>query len=231
MLDRTRGVACHGEIFCPDAVYGLSRSCDPALRAQLTVAIRDRDPLAFLRELGFRKGSLAGFKILYQDLLAPSSAALLDFLRNDRSIRIVMLWRRDLVQRYISQEIHGARAGHHARREEPGWSDGLRILVSPDDFVATTNWLIETRSLLAEAFADHRQLALDYEDFVSSAEARARILDFLGVDPQVRGDFLVPERRVSHPHADIEVTIANLAEAEAEMRRRSSELRTIMAAP
>lgn len=182
-------VMCYGELFSPGQVTGAAgvhrgrARQDPGYLRALT-AHRDDDPVRFLYKIAFdpQGHDSVGFKVKYDELVLPSHRRLLRALRRDRDIRVVLLRRRNLFERYVSwytvnEVTHQTLAvGDDEVAEAPPVSlDPVKVEL---DMRETT----QRQARFAQMFSDHRTFGITYEE-LHDESAHGALLEFLGVAP------------------------------------------------
>lgn len=190
-------ICAHGEVLAPRGplnFYGINYQMDPPLEGVL-MSIRDRDPVAFLHDFVWQPGDrrAVGFKGKYEELLHPRYPAVLQNLQEDTGIRVVHLFRENLLARYLSQRLAQQRGFYNLQDDRELPPD--RVPLSPreceEDFARTEHRRGRFRRLLA----DHEVHEVTYEDLVGSGtEALGRVQDFLGVEPR---ELTTPTRRLN----------------------------------
>lgn len=186
-LQSHRDVCAHGEVLAPNGpldFYGINYRLQPPLESVL-MAIRDRDPVAFLRGFVWQAGdrAAAGFKGKYEELLLPRYATLLNAIRRDTEVRVVHLTRGNLLARFLSQhlatEVYGVFNVVDDRERPPEVRVRLSASECEEDFRRTEM----RQERFREWLAGHHVLELTYERLVGAqAEALGEIQEFLGVE-------------------------------------------------
>jgi hypothetical protein len=179
-------ICAHGEVLAPKGplnFYGVNYRQEPPLEGIL-MAIRDRDPVAFLHDFVWQPGarSAAGFKGKYEELLLPSYQRVLDAIVADTSVRVLHLTRENLLARFLSQHLAVKVHRRFNVSEERDRPPEVRVRLSPreceDDFRRT-----EDRQILFRAWLRrHQVLEVTYEELVGRPETLPNILSFLGVE-------------------------------------------------
>jgi hypothetical protein len=182
-------LCAHGEVLAPTGplnIFGIDYRIDPPLDDVLR-AIRDRDPVAFLRDYVWQAGNrrAAGFKGKYEELLRREYAGLLDYIRHETDVRVIHLWRENLLERYVSEylavKIYGVYNVVRGRKRPAEQTIRLSLEECQADFQRTEHRRAKFRSLLA----GHRILEVTYEVLLSSqTDTLTRIQEFLEVDPR-----------------------------------------------
>jgi hypothetical protein len=194
-------ILCHHGLFNPRGIH-----CARDRRVALgSVAERDRDPAAFLDRVWSLNGDAraTGFKLN----LGESSEAI-DLLLRDRSIRKLLLRRRNRLRTYVSEEIAN-RTGIWESYDPPVETALPAIRVAVADLLRHADrnaaWYAGIEAALAATGQDW--LETEYEALADRQEI-ARILAFLGVEGGA------PLASASHKRgpADLGAVVANLDE-------------------
>jgi hypothetical protein len=177
-------ICTHGEVLAPVGSLDFYGRLNPALDNMLR-PIRDRDPVGFLRDFVWQAGhrQAVGFKAKYEELLLPQYSSVLDHIQHETDIRILHLWRENLLERFLSQYLAVNVYGVYylLQGEDPPPQKAVRL--SPEeceqDFVRTEHRRAKFRARLV----GHRILELTYEELVGSPPPTlARVQEFLDVD-------------------------------------------------
>jgi hypothetical protein len=177
----------HGEVLAPSGhmnLYGIDHRARSPLEGVLRT-IRDRDPVVFLRDFVWQAGDRAGvgFKGKYEELLRPEYAGVLEYIRGETGIRILHLWRENLLERYLSQYLAVNVYGMY-NVVQGGQPPSQKVVSLPPedceaDFQRTERRRAKFRSLLGS----HPVLELTYEDLLASQGPTLRaVQQFLGVE-------------------------------------------------
>jgi LPS sulfotransferase NodH len=184
MLNRHPEVCCHGEVFGVHRVLGHSTHAMRALDPELALKLRRRDPVAFLEAQVFAsKRPVTGFKLLYSQMLQMEFAPVLQRLIEMPDLRVVHLWRRDLIARHVSEARLRLKAAQ--RQAAPGTGATLEHALRPALVERACRINLAGRACAVQLFARQPAMALDYEHFIEDQAAQStRLCSFLGVDPQ-----------------------------------------------
>jgi len=172
-LDDHPQICCHGELFGPDAVRGISKYGH--LQFGTTPSERRSGSIDFLNNAYKAKKAkvkAVGFKLLYQQAWNIESAELLDHLASDHNIRFLFLWRRNLVARFLSERKRRMRLRGEESPRLPGVGE---VQQDSRNQIAA---LARTES----HFRKHPRMYIDYEDLVADGNAVFKqVWDFLSV--------------------------------------------------
>ena len=184
LLNSHPEVRCYGEIMASAETPDRWHSEAP-IRRKLPEQHR-QGPRQFLRELGQYPAECkaVGFKIKYEELVLADYAWLLEWLKDDREIRVIHHRRENRLKRLISAvtatQVHGV-FNVRSERDLPVAAK-VRLTVGEclDDFARTEGREIAFR----EYFRDHAMLETTYEAVVGNHDGVwERMADFLGVAP------------------------------------------------
>jgi len=182
MLNRHPEVCCHGEVYGIHRVLGYSANAAHALDPEVALTQRRRDPARFLTDHVLASARPAvGFKLLYNQMLHLEFMPALQRLIEMPTLRVVHLWRRDLLARHVSEAR--LRLKSVQRKAGPDAGVTLEQLLRPAMVVRSCSINVAARACAKQLFARQPALALDYEDFIDDhAVQSARLCAFLGID-------------------------------------------------
>jgi hypothetical protein len=203
--------------------------------------LRRTDPIAFLEKRIFcqhpRKTSAVGFKLGYVHCEPPwGFPVVLDYLVQDKQIRIIHVQRRNMLKSLASEKLAGITGEYLRIRAFPRLSSIPRDLIHPARAFQRARVIVEqnlrqarmptrvalsveecrayfegTRAAIArhdELFREHDKLSLFYEEILSSRDAVfAKAQSFLGVEPRT----LTVDLRKQNPD-DLRALIENYDE-------------------
>lgn len=214
-------IICHGEPYDHadkvghlDGRYRRVRS--PDIEATLWLYLTQY-PVAFLYDVLFdhQDRKIAGFKYKIDEAFGATRPHRQDLQRSivrDTDIKIIRLKRLDLLAQFISHEV-SRRTGVHLVVKAPK-PTVEPFSVSPRQVV---DYFTETQRRYKradEAYRNHRQMLVYYEDLVQEDHAsRPALLEFLGVSP---APMTTPSRRIV---TDGYRLLANRDEVVRELRR------------
>ena len=154
-------------------------------QTQDAISLRQRDPIRFLETQVFRKFptcvSAVGFKVLYPHAHPESWQPVLNYLRDQKTLKVIHIKRRNILKTHLS-----------LKRVEHSKDKWVNLAGTPEDngaifldyeeclqaFIHTRQWETEHDRL----FEGHDKLEVVYEDLVSNYQAEMkRIQEFLGV--------------------------------------------------
>lgn len=182
LLDSHPEVLCHQEIFNPDHVWYspcFSHKDDPVWTDR---AARDADRVAFLEKIWqAREGSsTVGFKLFLFD--HPS---VLDAVVDNRSVEVILLWRRNLLRAWTSWEV-ACRNEVWNSTERAKLDRKPRIVLDFDlqGFLAYKHKQEKMRLEMCRRLdrADRRFFDVTYED-LTRGDAIDEVTAFLGLAP------------------------------------------------
>ena len=183
LLDSHRDCQTAGELFNPKVIESGQVPGLPVTEQSHLDSLRKTDIPAFINEVfegNERRGYKAvGFKLMYGHGTANSQ--ILDFLVQDKSIRVIHLRRRNMLHRFVSKE-QATQTGIWAQRV------GTKKIPMPQVDLNFSNMIMdfmrveERDSRFTELFSGHNVLNLFYEDLaVAPVEVGRRAVRFLGL--------------------------------------------------
>ena len=102
MLNQHPEVCCHGEMYGIKRVLGQSKHALNPLDPEIALKLRQSDPVKFLHEQVFTSQCpTVGFKLLYGQMMQMDFSPVLQQLIEMPDLRVVFIWRRDLIARYV----------------------------------------------------------------------------------------------------------------------------------
>lgn len=175
MLNSHPQILCHHEVFHPSELYYAYNYRNGPLAHLGTVADRDADPRTFLERLwSERCGNTAvGLKIL-----SGQVPDLLRELLEDRSVRKIVLHRRNRVRSFVSL-VRARQSGAWARQRY----DHLRVHVDPLELVEHVRRYDEFYARVDAARPGQPWFQIAYEELGTTARIE-ELLEFLGATPQ-----------------------------------------------
>ncbi|NER79784.1 MAG: sulfotransferase [Leptolyngbya sp. SIO1D8] len=159
-------------------------------KSEAVLSIRENHPVQFLEDIVFRcyprRIKAVGFKIFYNHAREPEWQPVWEYLKADPSIKIIHLYRRNILKVYLSTMIASKTRKHIQRKsflQRRANSDNAQrsIELSYEGcltaFEKTVNWQQEAH----EFFAQHSMKNLVHEDFISNWDETLEDLQaFLG---------------------------------------------------
>lgn len=129
--------------------------------------------------------AVSGFKLLYTQLFNLDFAPVLNAILESKDFRVILLWRRNLIARYISQVRLKMKVGKTTTRSKR--RDGyLNSAMLPLEVERSCLINIAARDWAKIVFHGHPSIEICYEDLISAyAVESERLCEFLGVDPNL----------------------------------------------
>lgn len=189
-LNSLPNICCHGELLQAKFVRSYRDGFDPleatveerAVRAELLLQRRNRDPVKFIENALTTTSSATGFKALYGQLLSVEFNKVVQRLLLDTDIKFVHLVRENSLRRYVSQVVASQGGAIHSA---PGGRGEEKILVHIDieEFLRTVNHIETQRSKVCKMLSGKHFFDLTYEELArSTSTAVASVCHFLEVD-------------------------------------------------
>ncbi len=183
-------VLCDGELFhsSPTKSEFLRPGYSRVLRNPRTIALRDHEPEAFFQQLVFPPVAphvrAVGFKLLYGHLKPQKWARAMEHLRQSHDLRVVLLSRRNYLEKLVSVKL--ARARRQWRIEESGKVRELEetpvIRFDVEHLRQRFEGFDAGRQRTRAYWAGHPLHEVVYEDLASDfAGTMKGVQDFLGI--------------------------------------------------
>jgi hypothetical protein len=191
MLNSHADVRCHGEVLGPgkgkpgDRLVGVDYATNPDIADRLMLE-RDNDPQRFLEERVYGDDSLgaAGFKIKYEELQKPDFGPILDWLVDERSIKVIHLVRRNRLKRFVSEVTAVRIYGSFQLTDAAQRPEAPRFTLSAEECRADFSKQEGREARFGGLFREHDVFDVGYEDLTDpSGAVLLSIQRFLGVDP------------------------------------------------
>ncbi len=206
---------CFGEIFNPSVVDRIPWTCAGYETTPELLRLRDDDPVTLLERVilsnhppGVRA---CGFRLFYYHARTPPWDAIWPYLRDDRSLEVIHLRRRNEFRKHVSEEVARMTGRWHivndadAHRRVSLELDIGRCLRAMDLFPE------QERQALA-ALGPHDTLDVYYEDLLRpGATLMAQVLRFLGLDE--RPLHAGTEKQIRQPLSDLISNYGQVREA------------------
>lgn len=177
-------IVCHGEVLGRNRILGLVRGPETP-GGEALYKMREESVCGFLESQIFspRPGvSASGFKALYYHFGELQFAEAIDELASSVDMKVVFLWRTDLVKRALSEIQHRMTA---ASKEAPVAPEVARIAQDCRNQLTCFSWL-------QALFSGHSCIKFSYEELVSDQKAVLNeICGFLGVE---KDRIMLPEK-------------------------------------
>ena len=199
-LNRHPSVTCHGEILAPTRILGLAAGAElPNTSPSELLRLRNNSTIDFINRALANPTPLSGFKAIYHQLLQPDMAELLCYLRSDKRLAIVFTWRRNLVERFLSEKKLRVR---YMRRDSA--EREVELTIGVEEMLQDCRNQIAVRALMQELFAGHPSISFIHEEMLGRPDLR-ELNTLLGLSaPLIR----LPAQSVDYRN-DIKVTILN----------------------
>ena len=181
-------VICHGEILDRNRILGLVHNPAVTLSGIELYQLRKECIKDFVYSQILVAPSAVkavGFKALYYHFGEIQFAEAIQMLIECKDIKMIFLWRRNLVDRYLSEVQHRMEA---ALKTKP-------VTVTLEEVAQDCRNQLSSGAIIGSMLSDHTCITVCYEDLVSDSRTTLqRITALLGVDP---GIIELPEKRES----------------------------------
>jgi len=187
-------IVCHGEVLGRNRILGLVRRPETP-SGEALYRMRGESVLEFLEAEIYAAPAgtgAAGFKALYYQFGELQFAQAIDYLVSNADIRIIFLWRNDLVKRALSEIQHRMMA---ASTQTPCAPSVAKIEQDCKNQLVCAAWL-------QNVFSGHPCLRVSYETLIGDQQRKLdEICEFLGV---AGGAIKLPDRQGDSPSSKVE---------------------------
>lgn len=192
LLKSHKNAHCYSElffskkIFWASAVYGHSETNKKALNH------RYKNPYSFLDKYCYRIYSkqlkAIGFKLMYHDIYKNKNISFEKLLNYYPDLKIVHLKRKNLLERFVSQQ-YVAKTGEAVAIDKKEWESKSKNIskfyldsdVLKKDFIYRTSIIKELDNIILNK--GHKYIEIFYEDLqINPKEIADSVLDFLEID-------------------------------------------------
>ena len=208
LLNSHPEILCHHELFNPNGIFYALEYRDGSLDLG-DMEARDREPFAFLQRVwGHTQGaSCVGFK-----MTRGQDAAVMQGLIEDAGVLKVLLYRRNRLKTYISEELARQTDRWEVYAEDELATHTSKLRVDVDSFKAHCEVNQKFYEAIRHALRSGRAPWIEtvYENLLSGSE-HVRLLEFLGVGAtRVR----LAEASIKQNDTDLRAHIENFQELE-----------------
>ena len=191
MLRSNPEIMCHGEVFDYRNIgglmgaYNLLRESPKHDKALLD--LYRTDPSTFLYKIVFdsQDKRIAGFKIKTDEIFRRPYKRLRELLRNDTDIKVLHLYRADLVAQFVSLKVVHDQTGVtliHSDEERPNVKP---FNADVREFQAFLKDVFRREQKSLQLYGAHRSFTISYEEAVETDTAKLQNMQvFLGVNPK-----------------------------------------------
>jgi LPS sulfotransferase NodH len=190
LLGQQPGFVCAGELFNPrgidEGTIAWIENRELAVDTDELIHLRGLSPDALcdrlLRDGAAEGGDWVGFKLLYYHGMIDDRVV--SYLLDHPDIRIIHLRRRDRLARWLSHARAEAQdEWFKSRRDKSGEAGPDSFELNPRETVCDLELQMLSEERFEAAFAGHRILELDYEDFATDLPGTgARLAEFFGCE-------------------------------------------------
>ena len=195
--------------------YGDLVESDPSAMERL-LDIRGRAPVHFLYKyiLDACGRTVVGFKFKFDEMMLEEYASVVDAIRRDTDIKVIVLWRENLLARHLSHVVVGKVTGITMLKSSDEDLDVPPIRVDVEDLLADVQRQRERLAHFEHLFSGPPNAQLSYEEFLSSPQTESkRLTDFLGV-----GEYAMRPGTKKNIRRPLSEAIANFEEVCAALR-------------
>jgi LPS sulfotransferase NodH len=188
-LNSHRRITCHGEIFHPRAFDGrsLERSGRAVRARRFKKLVRDMVPITYAHGTayhGYEAGTAAvGFKLMLDQLISFRKGALVTFLLSNDDIKLIHVWRHNVLERYLSALVARRLRVTYSSRGTPLRPRAMRL--DPAKCEADFERIHEGKEHIQRTFAGPRLFTVAYEGLVSDPrQAYGEVQEHIGVEAE-----------------------------------------------
>jgi|GEM_PF-5439160 len=206
MLNNIPSVTCHGELYALKRTLGVSPKVGIDLEPEALFQLRVDDEASFYEKINFLHSKYVGLKAIYFQLFSPTGINFLRKIQQEKSIKIIHIWREDLIARHFSEVSLNYKARHRNNIDK---QIEIEHLCDPTIMLNEAATLINWGNFIVEAFGKERVHNIIYEDFIESTHKQGKLLDFLNIKLEERNYFKVPNKRISFDNEKVKVNFIN----------------------
>ncbi|CAO3424247.1 sulfotransferase [Azospirillum doebereinerae] len=187
MLNNHPNMCCHGELLTRDANAAISRHAGYGGKKSnildFSVEQLKADPARYIREFVLNPGNFkaVGIKIIYQDLLGTHARGVLDWIRDNKDIKIIHLRRQNRLRRLISHRL-AIQSGVflvHIGGNTPIYD---KIKLGLEECIVDFQEIIRLELMVDGIFSEHSVKSVTYEHIMNSfSDEIDGVLDFIEV--------------------------------------------------
>ncbi len=182
-------IMMHGEVLTPNGVgaltgvYGKKIRENAGFQALLDQALY-ADPKKFIYDQIFDKQArrVVGFKYKTDESLNPDFKPFSDIIFADKDIKVIMLYRRDLLAQYVSHQVVLKQTGVTLVKDKKNLPKVSPFKVDLKHIGVFFKDVTERENKAKDVYSNHRTFDIVYEDIVDPGHPSLRELQqFLGV--------------------------------------------------
>ncbi|MDJ0531198.1 MAG: sulfotransferase [Xenococcaceae cyanobacterium MO_207.B15] len=186
MLNSHPYIICHGEVISIKGKPNLGKEYQKkiAKTSDELATIRSQDPVKFLDEyvLNQENCEAVGVKIKYLQL-EEQFKSIFQRIANDKTIYIIHLTRKNLLKRYISNKLAGAKKTPTVIRDSTAKKEQPKIAINLQSCLEDILSVKEAEIRFREHFKNHKLFEIVYEDILADKNNQMnKLQNFLGVN-------------------------------------------------
>ena len=177
---------CFGEIFNPSAVDRIPWKCAGYETTPELLRLRDDDPVTLLERVIFSNHPsgvrACGFKMFYYHARTPPWDAIWPYLRDDRSLEVIHLRRRNELRKHVSEEVARMTGRWHIAHDADAHRD-ISLKLDIGRCMRAMDLFPEQERQALAALGSHQTIDIYYEDLLKHEATRmVEVQRFLGLD-------------------------------------------------
>lgn len=192
MLRSNPEIICHGEVFNYQSIGGLAGSYNLLRKSseydKALLTLYRTDPATFLYKVVFdtQEKKIAGFKIKTDEIFRRPYRRLRRLLQNDTDIKVLHLYRADLVAQFVSLKVVNDQTGVTLIHNNEDRPDVKPFNADVREFKAFVRDVFRREQKSLDLYRAHRGFVISYEEAVrADAASLQNMQDFLGVSPRL----------------------------------------------
>lgn len=191
MLRSNPEIICHGEVFNYRSIGGMVGTYNLLRKSvehdKALLYLYRSDPRTFLYKIVFdsQEKRIAGFKIKTDEIFRWPYRHLRSALRNDTDIKVVHLYRANLIDQFISLKVVNDQTGVTLIHSEEKRPNVRPFNANVREFQTFLKNILRREQKSLDLYSGHRSFSISYEEAVSAdAGALNNMQHFLGVTPK-----------------------------------------------
>lgn len=191
MLRSNPEIICHGEVFNYGSIGGLAGAYNSLRESpehdKALLSLYRSDPAAFLYKVVFdnQEKKIAGFKIKTDEIFRRPYKRLRELLRNDTDIKVLHLYRSDLIAQFVSLKVVHDQTGVTLIHNDEDRPTVKSFNADVREFKAFVKNVFRREQKSLDLYRAHRSFVISYEEAVRADTACLQNMqDFLGVSPR-----------------------------------------------
>lgn len=190
MLRTNPAVLCHGEVYTGEEIgtltgrYAEMRAIADSWEQLTHCYLQDPERFFYFYLFDLQGKSAAGFKFKTSELFDPRYARTAELLALNTHIKVLHLYRADMVAQYVSHQIVLHQTGLTVITRAEDRPAIKPFALDPNDFATYVADVFKREQASLDFYAKHRGHFLSYEELVAHEDGVLNALqEFIGVPP------------------------------------------------